>query len=71
VGPGRDYGKLGAHAADRGIRIGAINSNLFQDDDFRLGSLTHPDEAVRRKAIDHHAECIEVMRQTGSTDLKI
>jgi L-rhamnose isomerase / sugar isomerase len=66
-----DYGKLAVHAADLGIRLGAINSNLFQDDDYRLGSLTHPDEAVRRKAIDHHAECIEVMRQTGSTDLKI
>jgi L-rhamnose isomerase/sugar isomerase len=66
-----DYGKLSAHAHDLGVRLGAINANLFQDDDYRLGSLTHPDEAVRRKAIDHHAECIEVMRQTGSTDLKI
>ncbi|MFD2091092.1 L-rhamnose isomerase [Blastococcus deserti] len=66
-----DYGKLAAHARDLGVRIGAINSNLFQDDDYRLGSLTHPDEAVRRKAIDHHAECVEVMRQTGSTDLKL
>ena len=54
-----------------GVRIGAINSNLFQDDDYRLGSLTHADPAVRRKAIDHHAQCVEVMRQTGSTDLKI
>jgi L-rhamnose isomerase/sugar isomerase len=53
------------------VSIGAINSNLFQDDDYRLGSLTHADPAVRRKAIDHHAECIEVMRRTGSTDLKI
>jgi L-rhamnose isomerase/sugar isomerase len=66
-----DYAKLAAHAADLGVRIGAINSNLFQDDEYRLGSLTHPDEAVRRKAVDHHAECIEVMRQTGSTDLKL
>jgi L-rhamnose isomerase/sugar isomerase len=66
-----DFGKLTAHAADLGVRIGAINSNLFQDDDYRLGSLTHVDEAVRRKAIDHHAECVEVMRQTGSTDLKV
>jgi L-rhamnose isomerase/sugar isomerase len=66
-----DFGKLAAHAADLGVRIGGINSNLFQDDDYRLGSLTHGDEAVRRKAIEHHAECIEVMRQTGSTDLKI
>jgi L-rhamnose isomerase/sugar isomerase len=66
-----DYGKLAQQAADLGVRIGAINSNLFQDDDYRLGSLTHPDETIRRKAIDHHAECIDVMRQTGSTDLKI
>ncbi|HEX2073235.1 MAG TPA: L-rhamnose isomerase [Geodermatophilus sp.] len=66
-----DFGKLTAHAADLGVRIGGINSNLFQDDDYRLGSLTHPDEAVRRKAIDHHAECVEIMRQTGSTDLKL
>jgi L-rhamnose isomerase/sugar isomerase len=66
-----DFGKLAAHAADLGIRIGAINSNLFQDDDYRLGSLTHPDPAVRKKAIAHHARCVDVMRATGSTDLKL
>jgi L-rhamnose isomerase/sugar isomerase len=66
-----DFGKLTAHAADLGVRIGAINSNLFQDDDYRLGSLTHADKAVRDKAIAHHAQCVEVMRQTGSTDLKL
>jgi L-rhamnose isomerase/sugar isomerase len=66
-----DYAKLAAHAGDLGVRIGAINSNLFQDDDYRLGSLTHPDRAVRNKAIAHHAECVEVMRQTGSADLKL
>jgi L-rhamnose isomerase/sugar isomerase len=66
-----DYGKLASHAADLGVEIGAINSNLFQDDDYRLGSLTHADPAVRRKAIDHHAQCVEVMHQTGSTDLKV
>ncbi|WP_029432056.1 L-rhamnose isomerase [Blastococcus sp. URHD0036] len=66
-----DFGKLAAHAADLGVGIGAINSNLFQDDDYRLGSLTHPDEAVRRKAIAHHAQCVDVMRATGSTDLKL
>jgi L-rhamnose isomerase / sugar isomerase len=66
-----DYGKLAAHAADLGVSIGAINSNLFQDDDYRLGSLTSVDEAVRRKAIDHHARCVEVMHSTGSTDLKV
>jgi len=43
-----DYAALAAYAAGLGVRIGAINSNLFQDDDYRLGSLTHPDRAVRR-----------------------
>ena len=57
-----DYAKLAARAADLGVRIGAINSNLFQDDEYRLGSLTHPERAVRRKAITHHGECVEVMR---------
>src|SRR4051812_1646630 len=66
-----DFGKLAAHAADLGVSIGAVNANLFQDDDYKLGSLTHADPAVRRKAIDHHAQCVEVMRQTGSTDLKL
>ena len=66
-----DYGKLAAHARDLGVGIGAINSNLFQDDEYKLGSLTHADPAIRRRAVDHHAQCIEVMRQTGSTDLKI
>ena len=66
-----DYAELAAYAADLGVRVGAINSNLFQDDDYRLGSLTHQDKTVRRKAIAHHAECVEVMRQTGSADLKL
>ncbi|GAA4945845.1 L-rhamnose isomerase [Actinoplanes utahensis] len=66
-----DWSDLKAHADKLGVRIGAINSNVFQDDDYRLGSLCNPDPAIRRKAIDHHKQCLDVMRQTGSTDLKI
>ncbi|QIK72005.1 L-rhamnose isomerase [Propioniciclava coleopterorum] len=66
-----DWDALAAHAADRGVRIGTINSNTFQDDQYKLGSLCHTDAAVRRAAIDHHLECIEIMRATGSKDLKI
>ncbi len=66
-----DLGKLAAHAADLGVSIGAVNANLFQDDEYKFGSLTHADPSVRRKAVEHHAQCIDVMRQTGSTDLKI
>jgi len=66
-----DYDDLAAHAARLGVSIGAINSNLFQDDDYMLGSLTHPSAAVRAKAVAHHLQCVDVMRATGSTDLKI
>jgi len=66
-----DYAALGREAGDLGISLGTINSNTFQDDDYRLGSLTHADPRVRSKAVDHHLECIEVMNATGSQDLKI
>ncbi|WP_237568126.1 L-rhamnose isomerase [Mycolicibacterium lacusdiani] len=66
-----DYGALGSYAAEHGVRLGTINSNTFQDDDYKFGSLTHTDKAVRQKAIDHHLACIEIMEQTGSRDLKI
>jgi L-rhamnose isomerase / sugar isomerase len=66
-----DFAALGAHAKELGVRIGAINSNVFQDDDYKLGSLTHADQRVRTKAIQHHLDCIDVMRVTGSKDLKI
>src|SRR3954462_923012 len=66
-----DFGALTTHAKDLGVGIGAINSNVFQDEDYKLGSLTHLDERVRAKAVAHHLECIQVMRETGSTDLKI
>ena len=66
-----DYDALRRHAEDRGIRIGTINSNVFQDDGYKLGSLTNPDERVRAKAIAHHLECIDIMRATGAPALKI
>ncbi|GGV64609.1 L-rhamnose isomerase [Streptomyces griseoloalbus] len=66
-----DYAALAKHAEDRGVRLGAINSNTFQDDDYRLGSICHPDAAVRRKAVDHLLECVDIMDATGSKDLKL
>jgi L-rhamnose isomerase/sugar isomerase len=66
-----DYGQLAKHAEAQGIRLGTINANVFQDDDYRLGSVCNPDPAVRRKALDHLLECVEVMDATGSRDLKL
>lgn len=66
-----DYAALAAYAKERGLRIGAVNANVFQDDDYRLGSVCHPDAAVRRKALDHLLECVDIMDATGSRDLKL
>jgi len=66
-----DYQKLRQAAADAGIALGTVNANVFQDDDYKLGSVTNPDPAIRRKALDHLFECIDVMDQTGSRDLKL
>jgi len=66
-----DYADLAKHAADHGVRIGTINANVFQDDDYKLGSVCNPDPRVRRKALDHLLECVDVMDATGSRDLKL
>jgi L-rhamnose isomerase/sugar isomerase len=65
------YSDLAKHAADNGVALGTVNSNTFQDDDYKLGSVTHADPKIRQKAIDHHVECIDIMNETGSRDLKI
>ncbi|MFW6773525.1 L-rhamnose isomerase [Nocardioides sp. CPCC 205120] len=66
-----DWAALRRYAEDLGIKLGTINSNTFQDDDYKLGALTHTDPKIRQKAVDHHFECIDVMDATGSRDLKI
>jgi L-rhamnose isomerase / sugar isomerase len=62
-----DLAALRAHAEERGLRIGAVNPNLFQDPDYKLGSITHPDSGVRRKATDHLLECVQIATALGST----
>jgi L-rhamnose isomerase / sugar isomerase len=62
-----DWSELRRYAEERGLRIGAVNPNLFGDDAYRLGSLCHPDASVRRRALDHCLECINIAEQVGSS----
>jgi L-rhamnose isomerase / sugar isomerase len=66
-----DYSDLSRHAKELGVRLGTINSNTFQDDDYMLGSVCHPDARVRQKAVAHLLECVDIMDATGSRDLKL
>jgi L-rhamnose isomerase/sugar isomerase len=55
------------HLAESGLRAGAVNPNLFQDPDYKLGSLTNPDAGIRRKAVEHLLHCAQIATELGST----
>jgi L-rhamnose isomerase/sugar isomerase len=62
-----DYSELRSFAEELGLQIGAVNPNLFQDPDYKLGSVTNPDPGVRRKAVEHLLECVEIASALGSS----
>ncbi|BCB87988.1 L-rhamnose isomerase [Phytohabitans suffuscus] len=66
-----DYSRLAGFAKELGVGLGTINANVFQDDDYMLGSVTNPDPVVRRKAIDHLLECVDIAGQVGVRDVKL
>jgi L-rhamnose isomerase/sugar isomerase len=66
-----DYDALKQYATEQGVSIGAVNPNVFQDEQYKLGSITHPSPAVREEAVAHLIECCEIMRKTGSTILSL
>lgn len=67
----QDYVHFAAYAKDLGVSLGTINSNTFQDDKYKLGSVCNPDPKIRKMAVDHLLECIDIMDITGTKDLKI
>jgi len=66
-----DWSELTDFATSEGVRIGAVNPNLFQDDEYRLGSFCHPDPAIRRQALDHCLECVSIATEVGSTIISL
>jgi L-rhamnose isomerase/sugar isomerase len=62
-----DFGAMRDRLAELGLRVGAINPNLFQDPDYRLGSLCNADPGIRRKALDHLSECVQIATALGAT----
>ena len=61
-----DLAALRAHAQSRGLRIGAVNPNLFQEPQYKLGSIANPDPAVREQAVEHLLECVRFAAELGS-----
>jgi L-rhamnose isomerase/sugar isomerase len=66
-----DYVAMCQYAEDQGIRIGAVNPNVFQDEAYRLGSLGNPDSGAQEQALDHLLECCEIMSKVKSNALSL
>ncbi len=64
-----DWADVKGLAASYNLSIGAINPNLFQDTEYMLGSLCNADPSVRKRALDHMLECVDIMVKTGSRDM--
>jgi L-rhamnose isomerase / sugar isomerase len=60
-----------AKASKYGVRIGAINPNVFQDQIYKYGALGNPDPQVRQKALDHIFESVEIGKKTNSRDISL
>lgn len=61
-----DYVRLRTYTESLGLKIGAVNPNLFQEDDYMFGSICNSNESIRKKALNHMLECLDIMRLTGS-----
>lgn len=68
---GVDPAAVAEQARKLGVRIGAINPNVFQDQCYKLGSVTNHDPAIRRRAIQHMLDCVQIGRQVGSKLLSL
>src|SRR5436309_11614762 len=66
-----DWQAVKEYADQRGLRIGAVNPNLFQEDTYRLGSLCHIDKKVRQQAIEHMLDCLQIAQTVGSDILSL
>ncbi|MBI4553723.1 MAG: L-rhamnose isomerase [Candidatus Latescibacteria bacterium] len=66
-----DYDALKAAAAALGVRIGAVNPNVFQDYEYKYGSLGNANPAYRRKALDHILHCVDIMTAVDSPVLSL
>lgn len=68
---GADWQELSEYARSLGVSVGAVNPNVFQDFEYRFGSLGSARQSVRDKAVAHMRECVEIMNVVGSKNLSL
>jgi len=70
-GGAHDVAQVRALEKRYGVRAGSINPNLFQDQEYKFGSLCNPSAEIRRRALDHVLRSIELAQQVGSRDISL
>jgi L-rhamnose isomerase/sugar isomerase len=66
-----DVSEVERLAEKYGIRAGSINPNLFQDQEYKFGSLCNPDAGIRRRALQHMLHSIEIATTLGCRDISL
>jgi len=54
-----------------GVRAGSINPNLFQEAEYKFGSLCNPSAEVREKAIAHMLDSVAIGKALGSAEVSV
>ncbi len=54
-----------------GVRAGSINPNLFQDQEYKYGSLCNPSAEIREQAVAHMLDSIEIGKALGTRDVSL
>jgi L-rhamnose isomerase / sugar isomerase len=56
-------------AEKHGVQPGSVNPNVFQDQEYKYGSLGNPDPAIRKRALDHILECVAIANRMECRDI--
>lgn len=62
---------ISALAAQYGVQPGSINPNLFQDQIYKHGSFANPDPEIRKHALEHTIDSIEIAHELNSRDISM
>src|SRR5881296_1005881 len=65
----QDAGKVKDLAKKHGVKPGSINPNVFQDQEYKYGSVGNPDASIRRKALNHILDCVRIAEALNCRDI--
>jgi L-rhamnose isomerase / sugar isomerase len=67
----RGTDEIKTFASRYGVLPGSINPNLFQDQEYKYGSFGNPDSEVRKRALQHTKDSIEIAKRLNSRDVSM